>query len=602
MIKNSNLGSTVQMLYRKPLPSTRTGPLYNAFSYPTKISPEAIGIFIATHTEPGATILDTFAGSGTTGLGAMLCDKPTPWMLHTTQDLGLKPQWGPRSAVLYEVGVLGSFVSRVLCSPPDPVEFERAARQLLAKVEARFHSLWTATDPIGGIGHIRHVIWSDVIHCTHCHSEISFWKAAVRIDPLSLGDEARCPRCRKRFLIEGADRVVESVFDSILGQKIIRKKRVPVRIHGRTGKLTWQRDPLPSDFDSISRANAYRLPQCAPLSPIVWGDLYRSGYHKGITHLHHFYTRRSFLALSALWDATYDFPVNLRDALQFLVLSYNASHSTLMTRVVVKTGQRDFVITGAQSGVLYVSSLPVEKNVFEGIRRKIGACRDAFSVVKDSGSRVTVCNASSTKLSIPTGTIDYVFTDPPFGDYIPYAEINQLNEAWIGKRTNRSDEAIISVAQKKTVDHYQTMMEQVFSEISRTLKRGAKATVVFHSAKASVWQALTSAYSKAGLRVVASSVLDKVQTSFKQVVSSVSVKGDPLLLLEKSHGTSLASTNPSIDILIKTLLQHAESNSDVAEREPTRLYSRFINQCLERGLPVSIDAGEFYRRTREVLR
>jgi DNA modification methylase len=57
-------------MYENAFPATRTGPLYNAFSYPTKISPEAIALFIATHTDPGDTVLDVFAGSGTTGMAA----------------------------------------------------------------------------------------------------------------------------------------------------------------------------------------------------------------------------------------------------------------------------------------------------------------------------------------------------------------------------------------------------------------------------------------------------------------------------------------------------------------------------------------------------
>src|SRR5579862_9726689 len=98
-------GSTpFNTLYENPLPSTRTGPLYNAFSYPTKISPEAIGVFIATHTSPGALVVDTFAGSGTTGLGALLCDKPTPEMLQLAKKIGARPRWGPREVHLFEVG------------------------------------------------------------------------------------------------------------------------------------------------------------------------------------------------------------------------------------------------------------------------------------------------------------------------------------------------------------------------------------------------------------------------------------------------------------------------------------------------------------------
>ncbi len=66
---------------------------------------------------------------------------------------------------------------------------------------------------------------------------------------------------------------------------------------------------------------------------------------------------------------------DLQSALRLWVLSYNASHSTLMTRVVLKKNSKDFVLTGAQSGVLYVSGLPVEKNIFAGLRRKISVFR-----------------------------------------------------------------------------------------------------------------------------------------------------------------------------------------------------------------------------------
>src|ERR1700674_255234 len=101
----------LQKLYAKPLPSTRTGALYNAFSYPTKISPEAIAVFIAAHTKPGDTVLDTFGGSGTTGLAALLCDRPTDQMREMAASARIEPTWGPRNAVIQEVGTLGSFVA-----------------------------------------------------------------------------------------------------------------------------------------------------------------------------------------------------------------------------------------------------------------------------------------------------------------------------------------------------------------------------------------------------------------------------------------------------------------------------------------------------------
>lgn len=43
-------------MFEKPLPSTRSGAFFNAFSYPTKISPESIAVYIASITKPGDII------------------------------------------------------------------------------------------------------------------------------------------------------------------------------------------------------------------------------------------------------------------------------------------------------------------------------------------------------------------------------------------------------------------------------------------------------------------------------------------------------------------------------------------------------------------
>ncbi|MEY8841432.1 DNA methyltransferase, partial [Cribrihabitans sp. XS_ASV171] len=101
-------------LYERALPAKRTGPLYGAFPYPTKISPEAIALFIAAHTKPGDTVFDGFAGSGTTGLAALLCENPSAELRAEAKRLGLDVQWGARNAVLYELGALGSFVGQTL--------------------------------------------------------------------------------------------------------------------------------------------------------------------------------------------------------------------------------------------------------------------------------------------------------------------------------------------------------------------------------------------------------------------------------------------------------------------------------------------------------
>lgn len=589
--------SKLEKLYRNPISSTRSGALFNAFSYPTKISPEAIAVFIATHTPRGALVLDTFGGSGTTGLAALLCDKPTPRMKKVADELGLTPTWGPRRASVYEIGTLGAFIAKTMCAPVSPRSFEGVARGMLKRVEAQMSDLYAAIDPDGNKGVIRHIIWSDVLTCPHCRKENTYWEAVVNIQPLKMRDRFVCKHCGTESPTDFARRATERFRDPLLKQTIVRKKRVPIIVYGQTGSKKWKRPVNPDDKRRISRIAKQQVPHGSPIQQIEWGDLYRAGYHLGITHLHHFYTSRNFLVMSLLWKAIDQEPTQYRDALRLLVLSYNSSHSTLMTRVVLKQGQKDFVLTGAQSGVLYISGLPVEKNIFLGLERKIKTLSEAFAAVYESRSEVDVQQASSTLLRLPDESVDYVFTDPPFGDYIPYAELNQINEIWLGKITDRNQEIIVSNSQNRSVEQYGTLMKQVLGEISRTLKKRGKVTLVFHSSKAEIWQALTEAYELAGFGVKATSVLDKIQESFKQVVSAVSVKGDPLLLLEKRVSRVRKTDEEAIrEMIFKSVMEHARTdNRDAKEKTPERMYSRYITRCLQQGVSINVDADTFYR-------
>jgi adenine-specific DNA methylase len=148
---------------------------------------------------------------------------------------------------------------------------------------------------------------------------------------------------------------------------------------------------------------------------------------------------------------------------------------------------------------------------------------------------------------------------------------------------------IVSPSQSKSVADYGSMMGVVFQELFRVLKPDGTATVVFHSAHSEIWRALAQAYAGAGFSVEATSVLDKIQASFKQVVSTVSVKGDPLLLLSKRPAQRTKSKTSS-----KIAAEVIRSARNGAKLDHQRLYSQFVGRCLELGRDVDMDAKTFY--------
>ena len=589
----ANVPRSLNALYERALPANRNGPLYSAFPYPTKISPEAIALFIAAHTRPGDTVFDGFAGSGTTGLAALLCENPTEELQAEAVRLGLNVEWGARNAVLYEIGALGSFVGRTLGNPPEPRAFRGAAIDMLNSIETSCGWMYEARDPDGRPGVLRHAVWSDLLICPVCHHETSLWESSVSLAPARIGSMFSCKACGCERPLKEAARSVEESWDDVIDEHVEKRSRKIARVYGVTGKTRWSRPACEADRELFARIEVEPIPEGVPKQLIPWGDLYRSGYHKGITHLHQFYTRRNLIIFGRLWEAAGRYPDALCDALRFWLLSYNAAHATIMTRVVAKTGQKDLVVTSAQPGVLYVSGLPVEKNLFAGLRRKLKTISDAFGVVYGRSGRVEVCQRSSCDVNLPDGSIDYVFTDPPFGGNIPYAEINFINEAWLGQFTDRRDEAIVSSSQHKSIREYQALLTTALSEAGRVLKPDGKATLVFHSASSKIWNALRAAYSDAGLGVECAGVLDKTQSSFKQVTTTGAVKGDPVLLLEKARKTKPVEEDCVWNVAEK--LSISAGSLGPSEQSAQRLYSRLVSHFLTRDQDVPLDADEFYR-------
>lgn len=593
-MRKSRSSLEINALYERALPAKRSGSLYGAFPYPTKISPEAIALFIGTHTRPGDTVFDGFAGSGTTGLAALLCERPSAELRNEAQRMGLDIEWGARNAVLYELGALGAFVAHILTHPPEPSAFLHTAQQLLEQAQRDDGWMYAAEDAQGNTGTIRHVVWSDQLVCPSCGINVSLWRACVSRAPAAIASVFACPNCAHEEALDNMGRATEKTFDKLIGKEVEQRSRHPAWLYGVTDRRTWCRPVNNHDIELLQRIVDEPIPGTVPRIAIPWGDLHRRGYHQGISHLHHFYTRRNLIVFGRLWERMQDYDASLRDALRFWLLSYNASHATLMTRVVAKSGQKELVATSAQPGVLYISGLPLEKNLIAGLKRKLKTIANAFATVRGCKGRVEVHQNSSCKVELADGTIDYAFTDPPFAGNIPYAEINFINEAWLGRYTDRADEAIVSKCQDKGLAEYQGLLRAAFSEVRRILKSEGKATLVFHSSSAKAWNALQAAYTQAGFAVERTGVLDKTQGSFKQVTAAGSVRGDPVLLLGAGPACS-DSNSADIQRIVRQLREEAALSPDPSELTAQRLYSRLVAHYVARHQQIPLDANSFYQ-------
>ena len=128
---------------------------------------------------------------------------------------------------------------------------------------------------------------------------------------------------------------------------------------------------------------------------------------------------------------------------------------------------------------------------------------------------------------VPDSSIDYVFTDPPFGSNIYYSEPNLIWEAWLGKTTDTALEAVVhrkNDGGTKRLPDYARLMQAAFKEMFRVLKPGRWATVEFNNSDGAVFEAVKQGDSQAGFEIANMLLLDKEQKTFKQIKGAEGVE------------------------------------------------------------------------------
>lgn len=578
----------------------RSGLFYDAFSYHTKVPHKAIMKFIEHYTEEGDIVLDGFCGTGMTGVAAQLLN---------------------RKAVLCDLSPIAAFIAYNYNNPVDVKAFEKEAKRMLEEVEKEcgwmYETNHVETDeaiPEGlkkirnetqvKKGKINYTVWSDVFICPYCNEEYVFWNVALDNQKGKLLNEYPCPNCSAEITKVDCKRSFITLFDKAINQEIIQTKRVPILINYTWNKKRFEKTPDKDDLELIQKIEDMDIPYWFPINKMMdtgekWGDTWRSGIHFGLTHVHHFYMKRSLWVLSALRNRISK--SKFKKTISFLISSYDLIHSTMMTRIIFKKGGKKPILTGYQSGTLYISSLPVEKNIFEGIKlQKLPIIKNSLSCVK---YRSLISTMSATKLNLERNTIDYIFTDPPFGDNLMYSELNFIWESWLKVFTNNRSEAIINKTQNKSLTEYYQLMLSAFKEYYRVLKPSRWITVVFHNSKSSVWNAIQEAMSRAGFIIAHVTVLDKKQGSFKQVTAAGAVKNDLIISAYKPRTSFserfLKSSGENLEIeFIRQFLENLPIRPAV-ERTEKMLYSKMLAYYVQHGYEVRYDSKTFYSMLKE---
>jgi len=549
----------------------KNDPIYNAHSYHTKVPHKAIMKFIEHYTDEEDIVFDGFCGSGMTGVAAQLLN---------------------RKAILSDLSPAATFIAYNYNTPVDVNEFEREAKRILAEVEKECGWMYETLHTDGTKGRINYTVWSDVFICPYCNQEHVFWDAAVDMEEGKVNKEYTCPHCNANVTKRSCTRSTISYFDSAIDQYVIQAKQVPVLINYSAGKKRFEKAPDENDLILIKKIEGGAIPYWFPINRMPEGyNTKQPEKSHGITHVHHFYAKRNLWILAVAYD-------KINRAKISLLRTWLTSSMIRTTKMYKFTLDRKM---GTVSGTLYVPSLWTENSPFKLLRNKLN---HHLKIKYPLTNKVDVqCSNSGNIRNIPSNSIDYIFTDPPFGGNLMYSELNFIWESWLKVFTNNTSEAIINKTQFKALPEYKELMTSSFKEMYRILKPNRWITVEFHNSKASVWNAIQDALTKAGFIVAQVTVLDKKQGSFKQVTSTGAVKNDLVInaYKPKQHFEEqfIKSAGAGLERdFIEQHLDHLAAEPNI-ERSEQMLYSKMLAHYVQHGYEIKLNAKQFYTLLRD---
>jgi 16S rRNA G966 N2-methylase RsmD len=526
----------------------RGDPVYMAHAYLTKVPVPAIIPFVKAYTKPGDLVIDPFAGSGMTGVAAA--------------SVG-------RRARLSDISVLGQHIGRNYVNLVDPTELRRTADKVIAAARAALGDLYRVTcTGCGEDGQLAKTVWSTVVECGGCNAAVNYYESMEAADWAK--PKMVCPHCA-----------------APINARLPKVGESPVLDYVECACSSKQREQRAVPAPDVDLAEV-RYPRVEIGEDRQMYKASALGRH-GMTTIASFYSARNLAVLTTLHEQIQ--AVESEPIRQKLLFAFTAS-LTRASKRYQWSRQRPL---NAANANYYVAPVFYEWNVFDLYRRKVEAAVRSDDWIRDQlghGSlfsndlHVAYEIGSATSIDLPDSSVDYVFTDPPFGSNLFYADMALFQEAWLDGFTNVFDEAVIDRGKRKVrgADRYEEMLTNALRECRRVLKPGGHVSMVFGNSSGAVWSLVERAVRAAGLVIDPDQIviLNKGQRSVKGLASGFEhVATLDLVLTMSSASKPQPAPVPAPEGEVEKLIRGFVASA--SGRTPSHLYLELLRVGLQQG-------------------
>ena len=295
----------------------------------------------------------------------------------------------------------------------------------------------------------------------------------------------KCPKCKKNSIFE----------NSVWKENLFYSLRINC---AKCGKLTKKADSY--DQQLIKKIHsAFKKDKANFFFPEEQILKYVKRSDK--THMNMLFTERATIILGNIHKDIEEVEnEKIKNNLKLCFSSMLASVSKMIPGDEVKVqGRSGWVVSK-----LWVPKIHTEKNIFLTFKYRF----KKFAVGKEEANklidekRIKIYNRSSENLSfINDNSIDYIFTDPPYGQSISYFGLSMFWNSWLKQTVKYEEEIIYDPYRNKKYQDYESRLKNVFLEMYRVLKNNKYLSLTFHNRDMKIWEIVISNLKNVGFHL-----------------------------------------------------------------------------------------------------
>lgn len=241
--------------------------------------------------------------------------------------------------------------------------------------------------------------------------------------------------------------------------------------------------------------------------------------------------------------------------------------TTIIYRQKIKRVRKGKLELGDERDLFYQSYFyPLQRVIkdFSGamISQRENVEKQDSLLQKTNGEKIFQADATDLK-EIESQSIDFIYTDPPYGAKIPYLDLSTMWNVWLDLPVDSSlkeKECIEKGSLEKSREEYHALMIASLKEMYRVLKWNRWLAFVFQHQDPQLWQILVEEAQKIGFEYVGSVRQDNGQTTFKKRQFKASVLSGQLIIYFKKVQNPKTLAKESLgDDITSLVLNHAEA-------------------------------------------